>query len=139
MIVLDGTDWVVTAQRGVARVLRETEGHRILIVGLNEDAIEGARAAARAAGRTEDVWVSGQGADPSARWPIACDDHYVASVAHLPERFGDVLVPALLEAIAGRRVPARIETPIELVQGPGIRELYPDIPACREAGQRDPR
>jgi ribose transport system substrate-binding protein len=132
-IILDGSDRVVTAQRRVAEVLQDTPGDRILIVGLNEDAVEGALAAARSAKRTKDVWVSGQGADPSARWSIACDEHYVASVAHLPERFGAILVPALLDAVDGREVPARIETPIELVAGRAIRELYPDIPACRDA------
>ena len=128
--VLDGTDRVVTAQRQVAQLLADTPGDRILIVGLNEDAVSGALAAARAARREGDVWVSGQGADPSARSSIACDDHYVASVAHRPERFGGILVTTLLDAIDGDEVPARIDTPIDLVTGSTIRLLYPDIPPC---------
>jgi ribose transport system substrate-binding protein len=129
-IVLDGTDRVVTAQRGMAQVLLGAAGHRILVAGLNEDAVSGALAAARAAGRSDDVWVSGQGADPSARWSIACDPHYVASVAHLPERFGGILVPALLDVLAGGVVTSRIDTPIALVQGQDIRDLYPGIAPC---------
>ena len=118
-IVLDGTDRVVTAQRRVAALLEDLRGGRILIVGLNEDAVTGALRAARSAGREKDVWVSGQGADPSARRSIACDEHYVASVAHLPERFGELLVPTLMAAVEGREVPSRVDTPIRLVAGPG--------------------
>jgi ribose transport system substrate-binding protein len=133
LVVLDGADRVVTAQRSVARLLEGTPGDRILVVGINEDAVTGALAAARGVRRADDVWVSGQGADPSARRSIACDEHYVASVAHLPERFGEVLVPTLLDALAGRDVPPTVDTPIELVSGPRIRDLYPDVAPCEEA------
>jgi ABC-type sugar transport system substrate-binding protein len=133
--VLDGTDRVVTAERQVADLLEDVRGRRIVIVGLNEDAVAGALAAARRAGREGDVWVSGQGADPSARASIACDRHYVASVAHLPERFGEVLVPTMLAAVEGRGVPERVDTPIELVTRDTIRDLYPATPACEEAAQ----
>ena len=125
----------MTAERQVADLLEDVRGGPIVMVGLNEDAVSGALAAARRAGREDDVWVSGQGADPSARWSIACDAHYVASVAHLPERFGEVLVPTVLAAVEGGQVPSRVDTPIELVSGDGIRELYPSTPPCQEPAE----
>jgi ribose transport system substrate-binding protein len=128
--ILDGGDRVITAERKVATLLDDIEGDRIVVVGLNEDAASGALSAARHAGRRKDVWVSGQGADPSARRTIACDEHYLASVAHLPERFGEVLVPTLLDAIEGMAVPSRIDTPIELVTADRIRVLFPDVAPC---------
>jgi ribose transport system substrate-binding protein len=129
-VTLDGADRVATAQARFARTLRQRRGDKLVVVGLNEDAIAGAMDAADAAGRTRDVFYSGQGADPSVRLHIACDRQYVASVAHFPERYGDLALPALLDAIAGEPVPELLEGPMELVTAEDIRDHYPDIPAC---------
>ena len=85
---LDGADRLATARKQVEDLLPDLPGDRIVVVGLNEDAILGAIAAAVSAGREQDLWYSGQLADPSIREHIACDDHYIASVAQFPERFG---------------------------------------------------
>lgn len=127
---LDGADRVATARARFARTLRQTKGGHIVVVGLNEDAVQGAIAAAAAAGRADDVFYSGQGADPSARIVIACDPQYVASVAHFPERYGGLALPVLLDALAGVDVPDLIEGPMELVTAADIRSHYPEIPAC---------
>lgn len=131
-IVLDGADRVATAEAQVERMLRRTRGSRIVVVGLNEDAILGAIEAAVATGRTGDLWYSGQGADPSIRRTIACDRQYVASVAHFPERYGAIAVPVLLDALAGEAVPDIIDGPLELVTADDIRRLYPGTESCGE-------
>ena len=129
-VTLDGADRVATAQARFARTLRQRKGNKFVVVGLNEDAIVGAMDAAAAAGRARGVFYSGQGADPSVRQTIACDRQYVASVAHFPERYGELALPALIDAIAGESVPELIEGPMELVTADDIRDHYPDIAPC---------
>jgi ribose transport system substrate-binding protein len=131
-VVLDGADRVATAETQVARALRQTKGAHIIVVGVNEDAILGAMKAAASEGRAADVYYSGQGADPSIRQTIACDPQYVASVAHFPERYGALAVPALLGAMSGEELPAVIDGPLELVTANDVHRLYPDTPSCGE-------
>lgn len=131
---LDDADRLVTAQAQVARRLAELPGKRIVIVGLNEDAILGAMAAASAAGRQDETWYSGQLADAPIRQVIACDEHYIASVAQFPERFGSLLLPVLSDALEGRSVPAVIEAPLELVTADNVREFFPDTALCDPRG-----
>jgi ABC-type sugar transport system substrate-binding protein len=133
-IRLDDADRLVTAQAQVARRLADLPGRRIIIVGLNEDAILGAMAAASAAGRQDETWYSGQLADAPIRQVIACDDHYIASVAQFPEHFGALLLPVLEAALQGRSVPPFIEAPLELVTADNVREIFPDTAACDPRG-----
>ena len=130
--VLDGADRPVTAQSQVARKLEGLQGKRIIVVGLNEDAIRGAMAAAAAAGREGEVWYSGQLADTAMRRTIACDAQYIASVAQFPERFGEQLVPLLARAMEGETVPPLVDAPLQLVTSANVRQLFPDTPACPE-------
>jgi len=130
VILLDGADRFATAQTQVGEQLEQLRGRRNVVVGLNEDAILGAMAAASAAGRGGQVWYSGQLADPGIRQRIACDEQYIASVAQFPERFGDILVPTLVDALRGQAVPESIQAPLELVTAGNVRELFPDTPAC---------
>jgi ribose transport system substrate-binding protein len=129
---LDGADRLATAQTQVGDLLPEMRGKHNIVVGLNEDAILGAMAAVGAAGREGDVWYSGQLAAPSIRGHIACDEHYIASVAQFPERFGGPVVGALIDAIEGRAVAPRIEAELSLVTSTNVRALFPDTPSCDE-------
>jgi len=128
--VLDDADRVATAETQVAQLLKDLKGGRNVVVGLNEDAILGAIAAADSADRSGDLWYAGQLADPSIREHIACDEQYVASVAQFPERFGGLLIPAIIDALDGREVPDLIDAPLALVDAGNIRELYPATPVC---------
>jgi ribose transport system substrate-binding protein len=127
---LDGADRLVTAQTQLARRLAQLKGDRIIVAGITEDAILGAMAAAAAAGRSDDLWFSGQLADPAIRQRIACDPRYVASVTQHPEAYGERVMPLLLGAIDGRAVPPLVEAQLELVTAANVRELFPDTPAC---------
>lgn len=131
--ILDGADRLVTAQTSVARLLDDLRGRRIVVVGINEDAVLGAMAAAAEAGRGGDLWYSGQLADPAIRRSIACDRRYLASVAQFPERFGEQVVPLLLEAMRGQEVPTSVDAGLELVTTANVRELFPDTPTCEES------
>jgi ribose transport system substrate-binding protein len=129
---LDGAQHLATARTQVAALLSTLRGRPILVAGVSDIAILGAMEAAADAGRSNQLWYSGQLADPAIRREIACDDHFIASVAQFPERFGDTVVPALVEAIEGRAVAPRMEAELALVTAANVRSLYPDTPACDE-------
>jgi ribose transport system substrate-binding protein len=128
--LLNDAQHLVTAQNQFQDVLDEIKGKPIIVAGVSEDAILGAMGAAERRDRAGQVWYSGQLADPAIRQTIACDPHYIASVAQFPERFGSTVVPALLEAIEGAAVPPELPAELELVTADNVRELFPDTPAC---------
>ena len=93
--ILDGADRTDPALEAVSNLLPALPGNRIVVVAINEDGILGALGAARTQGREADVFVAGQGADPSAWKDIACNPQYIATVAYFPERYGRTVVPAI--------------------------------------------
>ncbi len=127
---LSGAQHLATAQTQVAALLPKLKGKPILVAGVSDIAVLGAMEAAASAGRGDQLWYGGQLADPAIRGEIACNDHYIASVAQFPDRFGSAVVPALLEAIDGRTVDSRIEADLEVVTAANVRALFPDTPAC---------
>jgi ribose transport system substrate-binding protein len=129
---LSDAQHLITAQKQTSALLDEIKGKPILVAGVSDVAILGAMRAASAQGREDHVWYSGQLAAPAIRGAIACDDHYIASVAQFPERFGSLLVPALVDAIEGRDVPERLAAQLVLVDSANVRQLFPDTPACDE-------
>jgi ribose transport system substrate-binding protein len=131
-ITLNDAQHLVTARTQFADVLEDVKGKPIMVAGVSEDAVLGAMSAAAKRDRANHVWLSGQLADPVIRQTIACDNHYVASVAQFPERFGDTVVPAMVDLIGGEPVPSQLLAELELVTAQNVRELFPDTPACDE-------
>jgi ribose transport system substrate-binding protein len=123
---------LITAQTQMAGVLDDIKGRPILVAGVSEDAILGAMEAASLKDRANHVWYSGQLADPAIRQTIACDGHYIASVAQFPERFGSTVVPTLVEAMGGGEVPPLLHAELQLVTAKNVGEIFPDTPACDE-------
>lgn len=102
---------------------------KIIAVAINDDAILGALAAAKTAGRESDVFVSGQGADPSAWCEIAHNPQWIADTAYFPERYGEIGVPYLLEALEGKEIPTKLLVPHELVSSKNIEQVY-EVTGC---------
>ena len=98
---------------------------RIVVVAVNGDAALGALEGAQEAGREADVWVSGQGAEQRFRDNIRTNEHYLGDAAYFPERFGATIVPALLDLIAGKPVPALLLIEPAWVDASNIDEYYP--------------
>ena len=98
---------------------------RILIVAMNDDGALGAIQAATAAGRTTDVFVSGQGGDSRAREQIRTNGQWIGDSAYFPERFGASAVPALLDLIAGKAVPAELLVQPAWIDKSNIGSVYP--------------
>lgn len=128
--ILSDAQFLITAKTGMEQVLGEISGKPIIAAGVTDLAALGALQAAADAGRPNHVWVAGQLADPEARQAIACEARYVASVAQFPDRFGERVVPVLLEAIEGGTVAPRIEAELGLVTSENVRQLFPDTPDC---------
>jgi ribose transport system substrate-binding protein len=102
---------------------------KIVAVAINDDAILGALAAAKTAGRESDVFVSGQGADPSSWCEIAHNPQWIADTAYFPERYGEIGVPYLLEALEGKEIPTKLLVPHELVTSKNIEQVY-EVTGC---------
>jgi ribose transport system substrate-binding protein len=108
-----------------------TGRHRIVVVGINDDAIEGALAAAKTAGRVNDLYVAGQGADPSAWCEIVKNPHWIADSAYFPERYGEIGIPNLIRLVKGEHVPKLLLVPHRLVNRFNITKLYPKAKTCK--------
>jgi len=105
-------------------------GGIIAILSLNDDMSLGAFAAARTAGREAELRLAGQGADPTSWKEIACNPYWLADTAYFPERYGTILVPAVVDLLNGKTIQENLFTNHEAVTKDNIRTLYPDTPAC---------
>ena len=105
-------------------------GGTIVILSLNDDMSLGAFAAARTAGREAELRLAGQGADPTSWKDIACNPQWLADTAYFPERYGEILIPAVVKLLNGETVEKNLFTKHEVVTKDNVRTLYPDTPAC---------
>ena len=119
-------DTEASARTAMTNLLGSLAGKsRIIVVAINDDAALGALDAARTAGREADVWVSGQGAEERVRELIRTNEHYIGDAAYFPERFGATIVPALLDLVAGKTVPAQLLIEPAWVDATTIDEVFP--------------
>ena len=132
----------------VSRLLPSLSGQRIVVVAINENAIMGAIRAAIALGRQGDLYYSGQGADPIIWREIACDPHYLASVAYFPEHYGETLIPAMIDILrrtmgvsgsSATALPAALYTHHKVVTAANIRSVYPATPPCDPSSSGPPK
>jgi ribose transport system substrate-binding protein len=98
--------------------------HKVIVVAINDDALEGALAAARTANREDDLYLAGQGADPSAWCEMKKNKQWVADTAYFPERYGEIGVPYLIELLRGKTVPQHLYVPHQIVNGSNIDATY---------------
>ncbi|GAA4970942.1 sugar ABC transporter substrate-binding protein [Kineococcus glutinatus] len=117
------------AQRQMTDTLTALPGaEKVITVGINEDVIVAALAAARSQNRTDSLYLGVQNFDP-ANCTIYDAPHYVGSTAYFPERYGELLVPNLIRAVKGEQVPAQLLVPHEWVTRDNVEQHYPDF-AC---------
>jgi len=105
---------------------------RILLVSVNDDGVIGAIKGAEQVNRAGDLYVAGQGADPTS-FPYMCGEstfkNWIADTAYFPERYGSETVPILLSLIKGETQPKEVFVKHEAVTQENIRQVYPD--ACK--------
>jgi ribose transport system substrate-binding protein len=105
-------------------------GGIIVVLSLNDDMSLGAFAAARTAGRESELRLAGQGADPTSWKEIACNPQWLADTAYFPERYGEILIPAVVKLLNGETIEKNLFTQHDVVTKDNVRTLYPETPAC---------
>ena len=98
---------------------------KIVVVGINEDVIVGALAAARSQNRSDDLYIGVQNLDPS-NCAILTFDHWIGSAAYFPEKYAQLIVPAIIKLAKGESVPEKILVPHEFVTKDTLTEYYPE-------------
>jgi ribose transport system substrate-binding protein len=99
---------------------------KIIVVAINDDGLIGALAAARTANRVNDIYLAGQGADPTSHCEILNNPNWIADAAYFPERYGEIAVPYLIRAAKGETIPEEILVPHEAITKDNIAEFYAD-------------
>ena len=127
--IMDGADRTDPALEQLTDLLPALPGERIAVVAINEDGIIGAIAAARTLGRESDLYYSGQGTDPSIWCDVKNNPNYIASVAYFPERYGTILLPAIINAIEGNSIAGQLFTPHQQITSENIDDYY-EVTGC---------
>ncbi len=118
------------AQRQFTDTLTALPGaSKIIAVGINEDVITAALAAARTQGRNQDLYLGVQNFDPD-NCQIWTAPHFIAAAAYFPERYADLIVPNLVKAIKGEKINGQILVPHELITPDNVSKVYPEY-ACK--------
>ncbi|MCZ4493614.1 MAG: Monosaccharide transporter substrate-binding protein family [Conexibacter sp.] len=118
----DRTD---TARTKMTDTLTTLPGQKkIVVVSINDDGILGAIAAAKTAGRSGDIYLSGQGADPSAQCAIKTNPNWIADAGYFPERYGEIGIPYLIKAAKGEQIAPKLLVDHQLVSSANIDQLY---------------
>jgi ribose transport system substrate-binding protein len=119
-----------TARTVFTDVLTTLPGaERIVVVGINDDVLLGALAAARTSGREGNLYMSGQGGDPSAHCEIANNPNWVGDVAYFPERYGEIGIPYIIDMINGVDIPFDLLVPHQWLNADNIGDFY-DVSGC---------
>lgn len=117
------------ARTVMADVLTSLPGaKKIIVVGINDDSILGALAAARTVGRQGDIFVAAQGADPSSWCEIKSNANWIADTAYFPERYGEIGIPYLIDLVKNQSVPGNLLVNHQAVTKDNIERLYD--PSC---------
>ncbi|WP_188943426.1 sugar ABC transporter substrate-binding protein [Nakamurella endophytica] len=114
-----------SAHRAVAGALASVPDDGDVLVAAVDDGSALGVAAAVPAGREGRVTLAAVGADQRARCAMAADTGWAGDAALFPDRYGEVAVPALLDALHGRPVPGAMVVPSSFVTAATVRALYP--------------
>ena len=94
-------------------------------MGINEDVVTGALAAARSQGRPADLFLGVQNFDPG-NCQIWTAPGFVATAAYFPEKYAQLIFPALIDAIKGGEIAPEILVPHEVLTPANITDFYPE-------------
>jgi len=115
-----------TAQRQVTDTLTALPGaEKIIVVGINEDVITGALAAARSQNRTDALYIGAQNFDPG-NCQIWTAPHFIATAACFPERYAELIIPNLIKAVKGEEIADQILVPHEVITKDNMTTIYPE-------------
>ena len=122
---VDGKGTIEGGQEKFRDVLTSLPGaKKIIVMSLNDDMALGALAAAKSQGRAEDLFLSGQGADPTSHCEIKNNPQWIGDTAYFPERYGEILVPNAIKAAKGETIPPQLFVPHTFVNKDNLAEFY---------------
>lgn len=105
------------------------QAQRIAIVCINDDTAAGAIAAAEAAGRKKQIAVVAvDGSDRGREQIRKKDSPQIGSTASFPEKYGAKLIPAMLKALQGEKLPPSIYTDHVFLTKENVDKYYPNDP-----------
>jgi len=122
-----GPDQAENTRRQVADTLTILpDAQTILIVSPAGDSMPiAALGAADTAGRKDQVWIVGHGADPTVLDLIRNEPQWIGDVAYFPERYGELIVPLAVALARGEEVPEEVLVTHEFITADNIDEFYP--------------
>ncbi|RME45426.1 MAG: sugar ABC transporter substrate-binding protein [Chloroflexi bacterium] len=107
------------------------DARHVVAVNINEGTALGTLAAFEAAGRKDDIVVVAQGADPSGQDEIAKEgSRHLGSTAYFPERYGEWIIPAMLDLLECKPVPPAIYVDHVFINKDNLCEYYPEHSSC---------
>lgn len=113
------------ARTAFADVLTALPGAKhVVVVGVDDDGILGALAAAKTQGRLKDLYVSGQGADPSAWCDIKSNPQWIGDSAYFPEKLGQSAIANMIKLINKQSVPKELFIPHTVVNTQNLEKYY---------------
>lgn len=132
IIRLDSKNTQDVAFKAVSDALSKIpQDAKIIAVEINDDTAQGTAAALEAAGRAKNSIVVGQGAVESGLTEmIKPNSLYLGATAYFPERYGDKIIPAMLDLLNCKPVPPAIYVDHVFVTKDNICEVIPDSKAC---------
>jgi ribose transport system substrate-binding protein len=71
-----------------------------------------------------DLYVSGQGADPSAWCLIKNNKQWIADSAYFPEKYGMIGIPYLIKLVKGQAIQKELYVPHVIITGANITKYY---------------
>lgn len=105
----------------------------IVGMAINDGTGLGTTAAFEAAGRKEHGIVVGQGADPSGQAEMMKEGSiYLGATGYFPEKYGEKIIPALLDALACKPLPPAIYVDHVFIDKDNLCTLYPDTEVCKK-------
>ncbi|MCQ6560690.1 sugar ABC transporter substrate-binding protein [Paenibacillus mendelii] len=127
IIRLDSKNTLEEAKRLMTDVLTTIpDAKHIAILSINDDTALGAKAALEAANRMDHAMIVGQGADQRGREELANEKTpFLGSTGYFPEKYGEYIIPAALDILAGKDVGSEILMEHEFVSKENLKKLYP--------------
>ena len=124
---LDSKNTLEEARKLVSDTLTTLPNARhIAVVCINDDTAQGAIVAAQAAGRSKDIAVVAIDASDRGREEIMKPNSpQVGSTASFPEKYGEKLIPAMIKAIDGEKLPDKFYTTHAFITKDNMAKYYP--------------
>ncbi len=117
------------AYDGFTRILTSLpDGANVLVAAVNDGAALGVAAAIDKA-RAGHLALASIGADQRARCQMLASPEWIGDAALFPDRYGEAVVPAVLDAIEGRSIPSTIYIPAAFLTATTLGSFY-DIADC---------